>query len=112
MKVKRWVWKYSVNGWGDTLAQATPENFAPTRDQLVNLLRQSRWYQDQGADDDERHKSGLGKAIQDLQDAATPDDMDQALWGIYNWSDAQRAWLTPPGADPVPDIEKTYEGEG
>ena len=83
-------WKYTVKGWGKII-QSDDEDDMAKRDQLVALLKESQWFKEQEDGED----SELAYAIMDLEDSPTVEDVDMALWEIYNLADAQRAWLDP-----------------
>ena len=88
-------WKYAIRGWGDTIT--SPGNDSQKYHRLVDLIRQSDWYQDQGSDDAEREKSDLGQALQSLGDAPDKDTAQAAINAIYDLADDQLAWLYPAG---------------
>ena len=85
------VWKYTVQGWGKIIQDESEHDILVKRDGLVKLLRGSDWYNDQ----DDPEKSDLEYAIKDLEDAVENDDIDNALWEIYNLADNDKAWLDP-----------------
>ena len=79
-------WRYTVKDWGKIVKDEDTDVLVK-RDQLVQLLRQSKWFKDQ------QEMSALGKAVADLSDGQAEADCGDALDRIYDLADEQRVWL-------------------
>ena len=85
-------WQYEIPEWA-TVVEAD-EDWEIRRDNIVKLLRESDWFNDDTIDEYEHEQ--LEEAIDDLSMTPTALAADQdAMWRIYNLADEQRCWLNP-----------------
>jgi hypothetical protein len=91
------LWRYVIPGWGkiiepvDLFGREIEDNetLADKRDQLAELIENSRWYKEQPADGD------LITVLHEFRAADDPAWIEDVLMHIYDLADEQRVWLDP-----------------